>query len=160
MDRLNVNVNFFCFACISDVADLRPLNSIGLPYYDHMLLSSWTPQFVSNNLHYPPTAKIPPQILNTMKTKDNVAYAPLPKELKGRRNMVSTGRRGDQGRFRSGKRASDVSAVHRNMAMGANRIQPEPDTPVFDPSEIPRLYRKVEIEYSKFGVEDFDFGSV
>ena len=36
----------------------------------------------------------------------------------------------------------------------------EPDTPLFGTSgdEIPSMYRRVEIEYSKFGVEDFDFG--
>ena len=45
-----------------------------------------------------------------MKTNDNVAYAALPKELKGRRNMVSSGRPGEHGRFRSGKQANDVSA--------------------------------------------------
>lgn len=33
-------------------------------------------------------------------------------------------------------------------------------TPTFDnqPDVIPKAFRKVEIEYSKFGVEDFDFG--
>ncbi|THG96777.1 hypothetical protein EW026_g5119 [Hermanssonia centrifuga] len=36
----------------------------------------------------------------------------------------------------------------------------EPETPTFeyDPEAVPKAYRKVEIEYSKFGVEDFDFG--
>lgn len=38
-----------------------------------------------------------------MKMNDNVAYAPLPRELKGRRNMVSGGPRKTNGRFRSGK---------------------------------------------------------
>ena len=33
----------------------------------------------------------------------------------------------------------------------------EPETPV-DGNDIPKIYRLVEIEYSKFGVEDFDFG--
>lgn len=40
------------------------------------------------------------------------------------------------------------------------RSQLEVDSPDLDSKagEVPRAYRKVEIEYSKFGVEDFDFG--
>ncbi|KAJ7789389.1 ubiquitin carboxyl-terminal hydrolase-domain-containing protein [Mycena olivaceomarginata] len=125
--------------------DSTPLNSIGLPYYESRLLSSWTPLFVSTPANYPPPAKIPPQILATMKLNDNIAYAPLPRELKGRRNMVPAGSRNKKGRFRSGK-------SHGN--------EPDPETPTweYNDSIIPRIYRKVEIEYSKFGVEDFDFG--
>ncbi|KII89238.1 hypothetical protein PLICRDRAFT_160474 [Plicaturopsis crispa FD-325 SS-3] len=125
--------------------DSTPLNIIGMPYYDTQLLSSWTPQFVSTSINYPPPAKIPPQILNTMKMNDNVAYAAMPKELKGRRNLAVTVPRKDNGRFRSGK---------------ARKSEVEPDTPTFgfNGEEIPRMYQHVEIEYSKFGVEDFDFG--
>ncbi|KAF7323198.1 PAN2-PAN3 deadenylation complex catalytic subunit PAN2 [Mycena chlorophos] len=124
--------------------DSTPLSSIGMPYYDSKLLSSWTPLLISGSLQYPPPPKIPPQVLASIKQNDNIAYAALPKELKGRRNMVTVGSRGKKGRFRSGKSRAD---------------EPDPDTPVWDStSSIPRLYRKVEIEYSKFGVEDFDFG--
>jgi PAB-dependent poly(A)-specific ribonuclease subunit 2 len=111
MDRFHVIAGLFRGGMNSiDNLTSSPLNAIGLPYYDQPLLSSWTSQFVSNNMYYPPPAKIPQQILNTMKTNDNVAYAALPKELKGRRNMVFSGRRGDYGRFRSGKQTDDVSA--------------------------------------------------
>ncbi|TCD70609.1 poly(A)-specific ribonuclease [Steccherinum ochraceum] len=127
-----------------DWTDSTPLNTIGMPYYNTLLLSSWTPKFVPHNSLYPPPPKIPPQILSTMKTNDNVAYAALPKELKGRRNVVVLETKKAGGRFRSGNKFNDV----------------EPDTPdvEYDPDEVPKPYRKVEIEYSKFGVEDFDFG--
>lgn len=45
-----------------------------------------------------------------MKINDNVAYAALPKELRGRRNRAVLPSTKDQGRFRSGKnRRDDVS---------------------------------------------------
>ncbi|KAF7294679.1 PAN2-PAN3 deadenylation complex catalytic subunit PAN2 [Mycena indigotica] len=125
-------------------SDSTPLSSIGMPYYESKLLSSWTPLFISGAVDYPPPPKIPPQVLVSIKQNDNIAYAALPKELKGRRNLVVVGSRGKKGRFRSGKSRGN---------------EPDPDTPTWDSSSsIPRLYRKVEIEYSKFGVEDFDFG--
>ncbi|THH31551.1 hypothetical protein EUX98_g2646 [Antrodiella citrinella] len=126
-----------------DWSDSTPLNTIGTPYYNTLLLSSWTAKFVPRNVMYPPPPKIPQQILSTMKTNDNVAYAALPKELRGRRNVVVYEAKKAGGRFRSG-----------------NKLYDEPDTPdaEYDPDEIPKPYRKVEIEYSKFGVEDFDFG--
>ncbi|KIK13823.1 hypothetical protein PISMIDRAFT_17728 [Pisolithus microcarpus 441] len=125
--------------------DSTPLNSIGMPYYNTLLLSSWTPRFVSHGLHYPPPSKIPPQVLSTMKVNENIAYAALPKELRGRRNRAQVTNAKDQGRFRSGKNRRDDIDL---------------ETLSIDDSveEVPRMYRKVEIEYSKFGVEDFDFG--
>ncbi|KAH7889997.1 PAB-dependent poly-A-specific ribonuclease subunit PAN2 [Phlebopus sp. FC_14] len=134
-------------AALPDIiwTDSTPLNSIGMPYYNNRLLSSWTPQFVSHGVYYPPPANIPPQILNTMKVNDNVAYAALPKELRGRRNRAILPNVRDQGRFRSEKnRRDNIELEHFTL-----------DDSV---EEVPRIYRKVEIEYSKFGVEDFDFG--
>ena len=82
-----------------------------MPYYNEQLLSSWTPDFISNGLHYPPAPKIPQVILNTMKTNDNVAYAALPKELRGRRNVAVTAPRRPGGRFRSGKGSQEVCNI-------------------------------------------------
>ncbi|EJF62633.1 hypothetical protein DICSQDRAFT_154466 [Dichomitus squalens LYAD-421 SS1] len=125
--------------------DRTPLNTIGLPYYDNLLLSSWTNDFVPTNMYFPPAPKIPAQILSSIKVNDSIAYASLPKELRGRRNVVATAPRKTGGRFRSGKARYNDS---------------EPVTPTYEynPDIIPKAYRKVEIEYSKFGVEDFDFG--
>lgn len=81
-----------------------------MPFYESPLLSAWTPKFKSSTLNYPPPQKIPLQILSTMKTNDNVAYAALPKELKGRRNVVAVVPQKNNGRFRSGKsKGNEVS---------------------------------------------------
>ncbi len=82
-----------------------------MPYYDTLLLSSWTSKLLPREMVSPPPPKIPHQVLSTMKMNDNVAYAALPKELKGRRNVVATERRKGPSRFRSGKTANDVRAT-------------------------------------------------
>ncbi|KAI0781364.1 ubiquitin carboxyl-terminal hydrolase-domain-containing protein [Trametes elegans] len=125
--------------------DSTPLNSVGMPYYNSLLLSSWSRDLVPSSLYFPPPAKIPQQVLNSIKVNDSIAYATLPKELRGRRNVVSSAPKKAGGRFRSGR---------------ARNHDSEPVTPTYEytPDTIPRCYRKVEIEYSKFGVEDFDFG--
>lgn len=97
-----------------------PLNSVGMPYYDSLLLSSWTPKFLPNNLFYPPPAKIPSQIEQSIKVTEFVAYATMPKELQGKRNVVLTGPKNSTARFRSGKsRLSQVRlATQMSLSVG------------------------------------------
>ncbi|KAF9001875.1 ubiquitin carboxyl-terminal hydrolase-domain-containing protein [Cyathus striatus] len=134
-------------ASLADISwtDSTPLNSVGLPYYETQLLSGWSPLLAHKGASHPPPTSIPTQILASVKTNDYVSYAPLPKELRGRRNMVQSSPKKGNGRFRSGKSRIDNDQDSQNAA--------------FDPSdnEVPVIYRHVEIEYSKFGVEDFDF---
>ncbi|KAF9567565.1 hypothetical protein CPC08DRAFT_703099 [Agrocybe pediades] len=124
-----------------------PLNSIGMPYFDTQLLSAWPSTLHSRGFGVSSPPRIPPQILATMKYNENIAYAPLPKELRGRRNVTSTVPRKEIGRFRSGKVGPTDPGTDE-----------DPNSFDHDSDEIPRLYRRVEIEYSKFGIEDFDFG--
>lgn len=118
------NVSRACDTCqcyIFYILCSRPLNSIGLPYYNSTLLSSWTPQLESVKVSTAPM-KIPQSVLSAIKMNDGVAYAPLPRELKGRRNMITVAAPKDQGRFRSGKPRNDVSDV-------VTRVPPLPQLP-------------------------------
>ncbi|EJD46063.1 hypothetical protein AURDEDRAFT_87257 [Auricularia subglabra TFB-10046 SS5] len=126
--------------------DRTPLNIIGMPFYDRPLFSSWTPKFLPSNLSWPPPQKIPPQVLSSLQLRHGLMSAAVPRELKGKRNVVQTAAKiRTEGRFRSDR---------------GRRSEALPDTPteLLGANEVPRAYHKVEIEYSKFGVEDFDFG--
>jgi hypothetical protein len=94
----------------------RPLNSIGMPYFDSQLLSAWPVNLHPKPATYPPPAKIPPQILASMKYNQNIAYASLPKELRGRRNMTTAEPRKGGARFRSGKPSSDEVQLIFNLS--------------------------------------------
>jgi PAB-dependent poly(A)-specific ribonuclease subunit 2 len=176
-----------------------PLNAIGLPYYDDPLLSNISPCAYAT-LSSPllqPSPSIPKSVLSSVRVVDGVGYAPLPKELRGKRNVVCksaannllfkiggrdastskdskrNGQRRESGpRFRSEKKLTDVETLHEDVSRWYRKIpggNPRADrlqlqvinalslTGDGKSNTMPKYYRRVEIKYSRFGVEDFDF---
>ena len=74
-----------------------------MPYYSDYLLSAYDKDFQSVPEYYPPPMKIPPQILSSLRQVDGLAFAQMPRELQGKRNVISTAGPKRQGRFRSEK---------------------------------------------------------
>lgn len=77
-------------------ADIRPLNTIGMPLHrEDQLLSNFGKEdmvTVTSPFFNPPEPKpIPASVLSSMKMVDFVGYASLPKELRGQRNVVKAG---------------------------------------------------------------------
>lgn len=144
-----------------DWASTRPLNSIGMPFYREMLLSAW-PSHLVFEVGAPPE-KIDPAILAALQRTDLGAYAPNVKKM--RRNQTRDTRRvakpgaaiegpkflseqakDGSGDADSGRRMSDVlEALNSASVNGGSKV------------EVPLMYRNVEIKYSRFGVDDFDF---
>ncbi|KAH7107329.1 ubiquitin carboxyl-terminal hydrolase-domain-containing protein [Auriculariales sp. MPI-PUGE-AT-0066] len=129
-----------------DWDERTPLNTIGMPFYNDTLLSSWATDFLpSTDLQWPPPPKIPTQVLAEISLRHGIMSANLPRELRGKRNLAPT--------------PAKTSSKGRFMSDRGRRTDVVPDTPteILTSNDVPRAYHKVEIEYSKFGVEDFDF---
>ena len=138
----------------------RPLSVIGLPHYREKLFSFWPNDQVYEVGH--PAPLTDPDILKTMVAAQIGYRARNPR--KTLRNQVQGIRITDSGdltiaapKFLSEKtqepetptsserRISDAEALINAALVGSTK------------AEVPVMYRNVEIKYSKFGVDDFDF---
>ncbi|TIB23248.1 hypothetical protein E3P77_01775 [Wallemia ichthyophaga] len=155
-----------------DWNDRTPLNTIGLPYYDTPLLSSMPlhmPLPDSSPMFNPPI-QIPASVSKSLRTDIFPAHAHNPQENKGKRNLTPSRKAGRSGRNRIGGRKSDepkfiseqIREKLKNGSLeGNHRLDSQVEKLEVDEdgvANIPKHYRKVEIKYSKFGIEDFDFG--
>ena len=140
-----------------------PFNSIGLPYYREVLASAW-PDLVSDVGAPPP--KFDPQLLAAMKPAEFGLYGRNIRST--RRNQIEDTRNTNKTLNAGLKAPKFLSEKARESAISvpaaANEKKEEITSPLAETeveskkSEVPVMYRNVEIKYSKFGVDDFDFG--
>jgi PAB-dependent poly(A)-specific ribonuclease subunit 2 len=134
-----------------------------MPYYREQLFSAW-PSDIISDVGAPP-AQLDPAFLATLKQTEWGLYGRNTRGL--RRNQVEHTRANMKQSMQPPKFLSEKA---RESAMSSSVVAaPDPKTEqVPDPSspneldslkpEAPPMYRNLEIKYSKFGVDDFDFG--
>lgn len=135
--------------------DTDPLHVVGMPYYREELFSSWPANSVFEVGR--PAAKIDADVLQSMKMIDGVGYAPFHKR---RRRNIAEERSGHSGsldvpRFRS-ERAKALASGDAKDVMVDNIFE-DMGKMSLGTMNIPNYYHKMEIKYSRFGIEDFDF---
>ncbi|ODQ67985.1 hypothetical protein NADFUDRAFT_81094 [Nadsonia fulvescens var. elongata DSM 6958] len=130
-----------------------PLNAVGMPYYQEELLSSWSYGGLTFKVGGMPSP-IDYDVITNLQKADLFSYG----NYNGpRRNLANT--------YTVPTRRSSLSVPKfksDKLRMGAKND----DIDIFRESEdrgtktnkVPKIYRKLEIKYSKFGVNDFDFG--
>ncbi|KAM0669532.1 hypothetical protein ACQRIU_003094 [Beauveria bassiana] len=139
-----------------------PLNTVGLPYYRDVLASAW-PDLVCDVGAPPP--KVDPQAFSTLKATTFALYGRNTRGL--RRNQFEDTRnltKSVNARLRTPKFLSEKARESaKSDSVGDDRAD-ELNNPLAEAeieskkSEVPAMYGNVEIKYSKFGVDDFDFG--
>lgn len=135
-----------------------------MPFYREQLFSAW-PSHLVHEVGAPPP-RIDPALTMTSKRSDTGFYAQWPR--KTRRNQFDD--------TRALQRVQDTLAAPKFLSEKARATKDNPD-PDHDGrrisdaletlgdlalngvtrKEVPVIYRNVEIKYSKFGIDDFDF---
>ncbi|PBP25759.1 putative PAB-dependent poly(A)-specific ribonuclease subunit PAN2 [Diplocarpon rosae] len=154
--------------CIElDWSPNTPLSSIGMPYYREQLLSSWPSHLVFETGAPPP--RIDQQFMSTLKVTDWGGYGRNNRTSK--RNQIENTREvkkmhaslqapkflSEKAREASTDGAGDRRHSNSSSSSEATTAIQSTGTKI----DVPRwCYDRVEIRYSKFGVDDFDFGQV
>lgn len=143
----------------------RPLSSIGMPYYRETLLSAW-PRNMITEVGKPPV-KMDPALLATLQERPWGYYGKNTRSV--RRNQVDVTPREEAPRstLRPPKFLSEKAREQAKSPAGT----PAPDEAVLElpfviqdsnleshKTEVPELWQNIEIKYSKFGIDDYDFG--
>ncbi|KAJ8326211.1 poly(A)-specific ribonuclease [Batrachochytrium dendrobatidis] len=149
-----------------EIGDDTPLSAVGMPRYTSELLSAWPNSLLINVGR--PQPRIPPEVLKNVKMSDFVGYVQdMP--LKRNQNLImsirastptcaSPGLSGPK--FRSQQQRDRLHRKFKTEGHSAKSSLKSPETndPSLQESEISEYHwHKIEIKYSKFGVEDFDF---
>ncbi|KAF2874290.1 ubiquitin carboxyl-terminal hydrolase-domain-containing protein [Massariosphaeria phaeospora] len=140
-----------------------PLSTIGMPFYTEQLFSGWPSHMVFRVGAPPP--KIDPAILNNMtSTRTDIGfYAKNPRTK--RRYQIEDTRLSDRAfdslsapKFLSEKARAAQSLSDTDLK-AAETMETLTDMHLDDVTkkDVPAMYGNVEIKYSKFGVNDFDF---
>jgi PAB-dependent poly(A)-specific ribonuclease subunit 2 len=139
-----------------------PLNTVGVPYYRDVLASAW-PNTVTD-VGAPPV-KLDPQFTASLKATDFAMYGRNSRGL--RRNQVEDTRNLNNS-VNAGLKAPKFLSEKARESAKSDSVAGDRSDDVASPlagteieskkSDVPVMYRNVEIKYSKFGVDDFDFG--
>ncbi|KAI1397515.1 PAB-dependent poly(A)-specific ribonuclease subunit PAN2 [Hypoxylon fuscum] len=141
------------------------LSTVGMPYYREVLLSAWPSNMVTE-VGAPPV-KIDPQFLATLQERDWGYFGKNTRPL--RRNQVEDTRSTEnpQSSLKPPKFLSEKAREAAKSPAGTpapEEVVPEIPQVLQDTKleslkiEVPESYQNVEIKYSKFGIDDFDFG--
>ncbi|KAI9273600.1 ubiquitin carboxyl-terminal hydrolase-domain-containing protein [Sporodiniella umbellata] len=141
------------------------LSSVGMPYYTEQLLSVWPNTNVYEVGHR--STPLDEEVLKNMKTIDFVGYAPNPgnvhrnqvprkKKMTAKRSVPKFRSEQERELLQSNNGLLDIDEVRHS----GRRSSSVGDLRASDPAVVmmPKYYQRVEIQYSKFGVDDFDFG--
>ncbi|KAI0009250.1 PAB-dependent poly(A)-specific ribonuclease subunit PAN2 [Xylariaceae sp. FL0662B] len=142
-----------------------PLSTVGMPYYREVLASAWPSNMVTEV--GAPAVKFDPQLLATFQERDWGYYGKNTRTV--RRNQIENTRGAEspqsllkQPKFLSERAREAVKSPAGTPA--PEEVVPEIPQILQDAKleshkiEVPELYQNIEIKYSKFGIDDFDFG--
>ncbi|CAI5756941.1 unnamed protein product [Candida verbasci] len=136
-----------------DIDDTIPLSIIGMPYYKELLLSNYPYELK----YVKETANLPNQIDMDMIIQYNKHNKIMPFDSKKFSNYFND-------EYRSLKESKDLQVpkfISEKNEDDGGENEELPDDSIFefksDESKVPKCYSRLQIQYSKFGVKDFDF---